>query len=69
MSSDGRIRVIAPGPGRCRICAAKHRPGTPHEVKSLYYQVRFYLEHKRFPTAEDAGGEKTDCHGPGGASQ
>lgn len=49
-----RIRIIAPKPGACRVCAAKHDPEMPHEKNSLYYQMRFQQKHGRFPTWEDA---------------
>ena len=49
-----RIRIIPPGPGKCRICAAKHDAQEPHDRNSLYYQNWFYKKHRRFPTWEDA---------------
>lgn len=48
------IKVIPPRPGVCRICAARHRPEEPHDRDSLYYQNRFYMRHRRFPTWDDA---------------
>lgn len=48
------IRILAPVPGRCRVCAAKHRPEEGHDRNSLYYQVRFYQKYRRFPNQEDA---------------
>lgn len=54
--SDGmeEIRITAPTPGTCLVCATKHDPRDPHDRDSLYYQNRFYKRHKRFPTWEDA---------------
>ena len=49
-----QIKVLAPGPGVCRICAARHDPDEPHDRDSLYYQNRFRRRHKRFPTWADA---------------
>ena len=54
MDGNGAIKILAPVPGRCRVCAGAHKPGEPHERDSLYYQMRFYRENKRFPTWEDA---------------
>lgn len=54
--TDGmdEIRVTAPTPGSCPICAAKHERSEPHDRDSLYYKNWFYKRHKRFPTWEDA---------------
>lgn len=48
------IRIYAPGPRACPICAAKHAADQPHDRDSLYYQNRFFMRHRRFPTWEDA---------------
>ena len=48
------IRITAPGPGRCPICAAMHGKAQPHDRYSLYYMMRFYRKHNRFPTEADA---------------
>ena len=55
-TSDGmeEIRIIAPVPGTCRVCAARHTADKPHDLSSLYYKNRFWKEHHRFPTREDA---------------
>lgn len=50
----GEIIITAPTPGRCRLCATAHRPEEPHNRNSLYYLVRFYQKHRRFPAWEDA---------------
>ena len=54
MDGFEEIKVKAPRPGACRICAAIHAPGMPHDRDSLYYQNRFYKRNKRFPTWADA---------------
>ena len=41
-------------PDVCQECAVKHESNQPHNQKSLYYQYKFYGEHKRFPTWKDA---------------
>jgi len=46
--------LMPPKPGVCQICATKHEPSEPHNQQSLYYQYRFYAEHGRWPTWEDA---------------
>ena len=51
---DGAIKVVAPSPGKCKICATAHDPQEPHDRNSLYYQNRFHRSHKRFPTWADA---------------
>lgn len=54
--SDGmkEIKVVAPVPGSCPICATRHDPKEPHDRDSLYYQNYFRKKHKRFPTWDDA---------------
>ncbi|MCM1566064.1 MAG: hypothetical protein NC238_08990 [Dehalobacter sp.] len=41
-------------PDTCQECAAKHDPDMPHNRDSLFYQYKFYNEHGRWPTWEDA---------------
>lgn len=48
------IKITAPGPGMCPVCATKHDERDPHDRDSLYYQNQFYKLHKRFPTWADA---------------
>lgn len=54
--SDGmdEIRITAPVPGTCPVCATKHDAADPHDRNSLYYQNRFHKRHKRLPTWKDA---------------
>lgn len=54
MDELSEIKIVAPGPGRCHVCATAHRKEDPHDRDSLYYQNRFFRKHKRFPTWEDA---------------
>lgn len=49
-----RIKVLAPRPGACKVCAAFHGPDSPHDINSLYYRTMFRRKHGRYPTAEDA---------------
>ena len=54
MDSFEEIKITAPRPGTCWMCATVHKPGQPHDRDSLYYQNRFFQRHKRFPTWSDA---------------
>lgn len=49
-----QVTLLPPKPGTCPECAAAHGPAWPHNKDSLYYQMRFYQAHKRFPTWADA---------------
>lgn len=40
--------------GTCPECATKHAPELPHNQQSLFYQYKFYNEHGRWPTWNDA---------------
>jgi len=46
--------LLPPKPGVCQVCATEHGERLPHNLQSLYYQYRFYAEHGRWPTWEDA---------------
>ena len=50
----GEVRITAPVPGTCPVCATKHEEQEPHDLNSLYYQNQFFKAHKRFPTWADA---------------
>ena len=50
----GEIRITAPVPGSCPVCAKVHEEQEPHDLHSLYYQNQFFKAHKRFPTWADA---------------
>ena len=60
MEDEGRVIrakdfiLLPPRPGTCPACAVNHDPAAPHDRDSLYYQMRFYQEHGRFPTWGDA---------------
>lgn len=54
MDDMAEIKIVAPMPGRCKVCATAHRPEEPHDRDSLYYQNRFFRKYKHFPTWEDA---------------
>lgn len=51
---SGKIRITAPVPGTCPVCAVAHEEQEPHDLESLYYQNQFFKVHKRFPTWADA---------------
>lgn len=51
---SGDIELTPPMPGVCQVCAGIHSPEYPHNIGSLYYQMRFRQEHGRFPTWDDA---------------
>lgn len=61
MDSFEEIKIKAPRPGACRICATVHDPGRPHDRDSLYYQNWFRKRHKRFPTWTDAMAHCTEA--------
>ena len=46
--------LLPPKPGLCQECAVQHAPQEPHNLHSMYYQARFFLEHHRLPTWADA---------------
>ena len=48
------IRITAPVPGSCPVCASVHDADEPHDLNSLYYQNQFFKVHRRFPNWADA---------------
>ena len=48
------VRITAPIPGSCPVCASFHEKTEPHDLNSLYYQNKFFKVYKRFPTWADA---------------
>lgn len=52
--------VSAPGIGKCKICAMRHDRRMPHDIRSVYYIVRFAEKNGREPTTEDAMKHCTD---------
>ena len=52
--------LLSPRPDVCQECAADHDPRLPHNQQSLYYQVKFKMEHGRDVTWNDAMAHCTD---------
>jgi hypothetical protein len=52
--------LLPPHPDLCQTCATDHHPELPHNQQSLYYQMRFQMDHGRWPTWEDAMAHCTD---------
>jgi len=52
IAKEGKLMPCAPD--ACQECAKKHAPEMPHNQQSLYYQYKFYQQHGRFPTWDDA---------------
>jgi hypothetical protein len=50
----GCFAMLPAKPGTCPECAVKHEPEQPHNQQSLFYQYKFYNEHGRWPTWQDA---------------
>lgn len=48
------MMLLPAAPGKCPECAADHPPELPHNRDSLFYQMRFHAEHKRWPVWADA---------------
>ena len=46
--------VSAPGIGKCKTCAMRHDARLPHDVRSVYYIVRFVQRYNREPDLRDA---------------
>ena len=54
------MRLLPAKPGTCIQCASNHEPGLPHNAESLYYQMRFQMEHGRSATWADACAHLSD---------
>jgi len=52
--------LLPPAPGLCPECAVGHEPHEPHDQTSLFYQMKFNMEHDRYPTWVDAMGHCSD---------
>ena len=50
----GGFAMLPAEKGACEQCGVKHEPELPHNLQSLMYQYRFYGEHGRWPTWDDA---------------
>lgn len=48
------MTILGPPPDKCQVCAVAHDHDQSHNQQSLYYQMRFYAEHSRWPTWTDA---------------
>jgi len=48
------MMLLPPEPHLCQECATDHEPTAPHNPQSMYYEVKFRMEHGRAPTWEDA---------------
>ena len=46
--------LLPPPPDACQECGRKHRDDEPHDRMSLYYDMKFQLEHGYPPTWMDA---------------
>lgn len=46
--------LLPPRSDVCQECARDHDPRLPHDKQSLYYQVKFKMEHGRGATWTDA---------------
>ncbi|KUK53054.1 MAG: Uncharacterized protein XD78_1496 [Desulfotomaculum sp. 46_296] len=50
----GAFGLMPAAPGTCPECAVDHPPELPHNQQSLFFQYKFFNEHGRWPTWEDA---------------
>lgn len=50
----GAFGLMPAAPGTCPECAVAHPPEQPHNQQSLFYQYKFYNDHGRWPSWEDA---------------
>lgn len=48
------FNLLPPKEDCCQECATKHAATEPHNRGTLYYQMKFQMEHERSPTWEDA---------------
>lgn len=46
--------LMPPPPGYCQQCAIPHAPEQPHNQQSLFYRMKFRMDHGREPTWHDA---------------
>ncbi|MFA5382208.1 MAG: hypothetical protein WC356_03510 [Candidatus Micrarchaeia archaeon] len=52
--TDGKMMLMPAKKGTCPECAVVHAPEMPHNAQSLYYQVKFQMEHDRPAKWSDA---------------
>lgn len=50
----GGMFLMPSAPDTCPLCATAHGPTAPHNYWSIYYQVRFRVQHGRDATHADA---------------
>jgi len=50
----GPLMMLPCKPDVCQECAVKHEPEMTHDNRSMYYQYKFFNEHGRWPTWDDA---------------
>ena len=55
MNTEGKgLFLLPPSPYVCKFCAVDHNPREPHNARSLFYGMRFIMQHKREGTWADA---------------
>lgn len=53
------MMLVSAAAGTCPECAVTHEAELPHNKDSLFYRYKFYQEHGRWPTFEDASAHCT----------
>lgn len=51
---DGKMHLLPGPPDKCPECAVDHKPESPHDQQSLYYQYKFFYANGRWPDWADA---------------
>lgn len=46
--------LLPPAKHLCQECAHDHKPDAPHNAQTMFYQVKFKMDHGREPTWADA---------------
>lgn len=49
-----QMKLLPPSPDKCQECAVAHNAEDPHNPQSMYYQVKFQIQHGRGATWNDA---------------
>lgn len=52
--TKGFFMLLKPADDKCQECGVAHFPEQPHNKDSMYYQIKFEMEHGRPPTWADA---------------
>lgn len=55
-----QFQLMPAAPGKCPECATEHPEHMPHNRHSLFYQMKFFFEHQRWPTYADASAHCTE---------